>query len=118
MHPQHATRLYAAIAVLLLFALPARAQYARRSVNDPATGEVYHIEGTIGFWSPSADMAISSESLGIQGTLIDFKQDLGLEDDRFPEFHVTLRPSTKQKLRFQLIPIKYSMEGVKVPRQI
>jgi hypothetical protein len=105
-----AIRLYALAgltAALALVASPARAQYRPRPLNDPATGETYHIEGAAGWWLPKADMSIASESLGLVGTTIDFKQDLGLQDQRFPELHLVLRPATKHKFRFQYIPIKY-----------
>lgn len=75
---------------------------------DLPTGERFVIEGQIGLWSPSAEMEIASEGLGIVGTIINFKDDLGLEDDSFPEFHVTLRPARRHKLRFQYIPINFS----------
>ena len=105
-----AIRLYAfagLTAALVLVAAPARAQYQPRPLNDPATGETYHIEGAAGWWFPTADMSIASESLRLVGTTIDFKQDLGLQDQRFPELHLVLRPATKHKFRFQYIPIKY-----------
>jgi len=95
----------AAAAVLL--AGPAQAQYKPRPLNDPATGESYHIEGSASLWFPTASMVVSSESLGIKGTPIDFKSDLGLEDQRFSAFKLVLRPSTRNKFRFEFIPIEY-----------
>ena len=103
-------RLYAIAgltASLLGLAIPARAQYRPRPLNDPATGESYHIEVGAGFWRPTAKMVISSESLGIPGTPIDFKNDLGLSDKRFPEFQIVLRPAKRHKFRGEAIPIKY-----------
>jgi len=91
----------------LLQAAPARAQLQPRPLNDPATGETYHIEAAAGLWFPGATMSISSQSLGIQGSTIDFKNDLGLEDQHFPEVHLELRPATRHKFRFQYIPISY-----------
>jgi hypothetical protein len=57
-------------------------------------------------------MAISSESLGIVGSRIDFKKDLGLVDRSFGEVHLTLKPGRKHKLRFQYIPISYTQSNV------
>ena len=107
-----AVRLYAVLAGLLLTASPALAQFQPRPVSEPAVGENYHIEASAGFWSPTADMSISSESLGIVGSLIDFKTDLGLTDQRFPELHLVLRPARRHKFRFQYIPIQYTQENV------
>jgi hypothetical protein len=111
----HAIRLYtlaALIAATLGAATPVRAQYKPQPLNDPATGEKFHIEGGIAYWSPTADIVIASAGFGIVGTDIDFKRDLGLTDQRFPEFQVTLRPIRSQKLRFQYIPIKYDQSAV------
>src|SRR5258706_16199505 len=103
-----AIRLYGALLLGALFGVsPALAQFTPRPLNEPAVGEKYHIEGSAGFWNPTAEMTIASESLGIIGTNIDFKTDLGMQDQRFGELHAVLRPSEKQKVRFEYIPIKY-----------
>jgi len=105
-------RLYGALAVALLFvASPAAAQFTPRSLNDPATGEQFHIEGSAGFWVPSANMNIASERFGIVGSTIDFKNDLGLTDQRFSELGVVGRPARKHKLRFSYIPIEFLQES-------
>jgi hypothetical protein len=119
MFNRSAVRLYAALAaVLLLTSSPVLAQFKPRPVSDPATGETYHIEAAAGFWNPSADMSISSESLGIVGTTIDFKNDLGLMDSRFSELHLVLRPARKHKFRFQFIPIDYTQKGHTLSRTV
>ena len=46
------------------------------------------------------------------GSTIDFKKDLGLTDQRFPEVHLELRPTTRHKFRLQYIPIKYDQSAV------
>jgi len=105
-------RLYGALAVALLFvASPVAAQFTPRSLNDPATGEQFHVEGAAGFWAPSANMSISSEALGIVGSTVDFKKDLGLTDQKFGELHLVLRPARKHKLRLQYIPIEFLQES-------
>ena len=112
MNTRFVIRLYALAslaACFVLLASPARAQF-RRPFNDPATGEKYHIEAAAGLWFPTAEMSIASQSLGIVGTTIDFKKDLGLTDQRFPELHLELR-AARHKFRFQFIPIKYEQTG-------
>jgi hypothetical protein len=105
-------RLYGALtAALLLVASPAAAQFTPRTLNDPATGEQFHIEGAAGFWMPTADMSIASEALGIVGSTIDFKKDLGLTDQRLSELQAVLRPARKHKLRFAYIPIEYTQQN-------
>lgn len=101
-------RMYVCLAAMLVLpAATARAQYQPQSVSDPATGESYRIEGAIGIWFPTADIIVASEGLGIAGDQIDFKNDLGIADQHFPEFQVTLRATRRNKFRFQYIPIKY-----------
>jgi hypothetical protein len=100
---------WAAVAVALsCVAAPAAAQYQPRAVENPATGETYHIEGGFDFWFPTAEMSVSSEQLGIAGSLIDFKRDLGLADTRFRALDVQLRPARSHKFRLQYIPVNYT----------
>jgi hypothetical protein len=111
---KRAASIDAILAFVVWFALlptPARAQFQPRPLADPATGERYHIEAAAGFWFPSADMSIASQSLGIPGSTIDFKNDLGLTDQHFPEVHLELRPAIRHKFRLQYIPIKYDQTG-------
>src|SRR5688572_25748764 len=58
-------------------ATPAAAQYA--AGGDRATGETYRVEVGGYLWPPDPTVLITSESLGIIGTQIDFKEDLGIE---------------------------------------
>jgi hypothetical protein len=107
---KHAIRLYALAGftiALTLVASPARAQYQPRPLNDPATGEMFHVEGSVSWWRPGSNMSIASEGFGIPGTSIDFKNDLGLQDSTFPALSLVLRPARSHKFRFQYIPIKY-----------
>jgi hypothetical protein len=111
MYTRTAVRLFLLFfTALLTAATPARAQFTPRSLDEPASGEQFHIEGSAGFWIPSTKMTISSEALGIPGSNIDFKNDLGLTDQTFKELHVVLRPVRKHKLRFQYIPISFEQE--------
>ncbi len=105
------------LAAGLLLAAPASAQYQPRPLNDPATGEKYHIEGAASFWFPSADVALSSESLGIPGSLIDFKRDLGLTNPRLPALELVLRPARRHKFRLEFIPINFTQTAT-LPRAI
>jgi hypothetical protein len=103
-----------AAAALLATAASASAQYRPRPLNDPATGENYHIEGSVGYWFPSADLTVASSGsgflTGIGGTDINAQRDLGMDSNpRLPEFELVLRPAQRHKLRAQYIPI--SLEG-------
>jgi hypothetical protein len=93
----------------LLGAAPAEAQYgAKRSVSNRATGETYHVEGAITFWNPTPDIVIASEGLGQNGDPIDFVNTLGIEQSKFRQLKVVLRPATKHKFRFEYTPIHYT----------
>ncbi len=108
-------RLYLILTTILAgSAATASAQFQPRTLNDPATGERYHIEGSGSIWAPSATMGISSESLGIAGSTIDFKRDLGLKDQKFNDLQLVLRPGVKHKLRLQYLAIKYAQEATLV----
>jgi hypothetical protein len=103
-------RLYtwAGIAVLSLgVAAPARAQFRPRTISEPSIGETYHIEAEASLWTPTADMSIASESLGILGDTINLKRDLGMTDQRFPALALQLRPARRHKFRLHYVPIKY-----------
>jgi hypothetical protein len=89
-------------------ASPSAAQYRPRPLNDPATGERFHIEADASFWTPTADITFASEGLGIAGDLIDAKRDLGVTDQRFPALGLQLRPARRHHFRFQYLPIEYS----------
>jgi len=109
MNHSSAIRVYAAACVtaIVLAAAPAQAQFKPSPLNDPATGEDYHIEGGTALWFPSAQVAVASERFGIPGTRIDFKADLGLTDQTETQFRLVLKPSRRSKFRFEFIPIKY-----------
>src|SRR4051812_26763826 len=79
--------------------------------SDRATGENYHGEITGDLWNPTPEISISSESLGIVGSRIDFVNDLGVEQTRFRQLKVVLRPGTQHKLRFEYTPISYDAVG-------
>ena len=53
--------------MLLVLAAPAHAQYKPRPLNDPATGERYHIEAAADMWLPSTTATVSSEGAGHSG---------------------------------------------------
>jgi hypothetical protein len=108
------TRMYAAAGLvigIILSASPAHAQFQPRPLGDPATGEQYHIEAAAAFWFPTANMVVASERFGIQGTSINFKTDLGLQDKNLPDLRLVLSPSRPHKFRFEFIPIKYEQTG-------
>jgi hypothetical protein len=97
--------------VVGLTASTAQAQYAVKGPSDPATGERYHVEIGGFLWNPTPDIVISSESLGIVGSQIDFVNNLGIEKTRFKQLQVVLRPAKKHKLRFEYTPITYDAVG-------
>jgi hypothetical protein len=93
-------------------ASPAVAQYrplptASYAAADNPVGEPYHVEFAFNLWNPEPNIVIASESLGIPGTDIAVKADLGLEKKSTYEFRLVLRPGKKHKFRFNYIPLKY-----------
>jgi hypothetical protein len=98
--------------VLAVCVAPAEAQFQPRPLDDPATGEDYHIEGALGLWFPSTDIHVASEEFGIPGTIIDFKTDLGLQNKWHPAFRLVLRPARRHKFRFEFIPVHYESDAI------
>jgi hypothetical protein len=96
----------------LLAAIPASAQYGANRGSERATGETYHVEVGGYFWNPTPEIFITSESLGIIGSRIDFIDDLGIEKKKLTQMRVVARPGTKHKFRFEYTPIKYDGQDV------
>jgi hypothetical protein len=88
--------------------LPAAAQYGRPAVADPALGEQYHVELVLDFWRPTLDATVSSESLGLLGSDIDAKADLGYVDKTIREFRLVFRPARKHRFRIAYTPVHYT----------
>jgi len=79
-------------------------------------GEEYRAELRVGAWvtMPSTVMYSDTETrtsgtttTTVTGTNIDFKNDLGLKNQVFPEVHLTLKLAPKHKLLGEYIPIYY-----------
>ncbi|MGH9310534.1 MAG: hypothetical protein ACRD1U_14240 [Vicinamibacterales bacterium] len=102
----------------LLAAAPASAQYGAGGFSDPATGESYHVEIGGYLWNPTPTVLITSESLGIIGTQIDFIEDFQIEKATFRQLKVVLRPGRKHKFRFEYTPISYENESATLRRTI
>ena len=94
----------------MLAAAPAQAQYGSSRHSDLATGERYHVEVAGTIWDPTPDIVISSESLGILGSQVDFVNTLGVGKTSFKQLKLTLRPAKKHKFRFEYTPIHYTAQ--------
>ena len=109
------------VTLIALTAVPAQAQfYPGRGTSDRATGENYRVEVGGYFWNPNPDITIRSEALtqAKLGTTIDFVEDFGIEDERFRQLKVVLRPATKHKFRFEYTPISYEEPNATLRRTI
>jgi len=96
----------------LATAVSAHAQYRPRPLDDPSTGESFHIEADATWWPTSADITVQAAGggalTGLLGTNIDAKRDLGFTDQRFPMLNLQLRPARRHHFRLQYIPISYT----------
>jgi hypothetical protein len=113
--PRVLAGLFLAIVLLAASASPALAQYrplpaGSFSTSNNPVGEPYHVEFAVNFWTPTPDIMIASESLGIPGSDIDVQANLGIESQSTYEFRVVLRPGRKHKFRFNYIPQKYEAD--------
>ena len=96
-------------------AVPAAAQYRPLPTSGYGSGanpkgEPYHVEFGFNSWNPEPNIVIESESLGIAGTNINVKADLGVERTRTYELNLVLRPAKKHKFRFNYIPQNYEAD--------
>jgi hypothetical protein len=98
-------------AAMTAAAVPASAQFKPRPIGEPAVGEKYHIEAAAAYWAPTADIVVASAGFQIPGSQINFKNDLGLTDQKFPALSLQLRPARKHKFRLQYVPIKYEQSS-------
>ena len=93
------------LAAALVALLPQRAQ------SQSVAAESYRLEALVRFWPTTANVVLSSDVADIPGTRIDFKRDLGLTDQSFPEIQVVLHPGRRHKFRLQYIPIRFDSTG-------
>ncbi|HSC26704.1 MAG TPA: hypothetical protein VLD67_05495 [Vicinamibacterales bacterium] len=105
------TRVAALVVLCMLAAGSASAQYTFGG-SGRATGENYHVELSGFFWNPTPELFVTSESLQIIGSRIDFNEDLGIETKRMTQMRVVGRPATRHKFRFEYTPIKYSSRSI------
>ena len=75
-------------------------------------GEDYTVELSGGLWAPDAVIVASSEQFGILGSDINFGDDLGMGQQRHPEFRLAFKPGRRHKLRVSLVPIEYRQHSV------
>jgi hypothetical protein len=103
------TRIRCAVALtLLLAATSAEAQFAAGRESAPA--EDFHVELSLMFWQPDPELTLTTGDVNV-GT-VDFVQEFGIDNERFREFRVTLKPARKHKIRFAYVPIKYDQDAV------
>jgi len=79
------------------------------SARAQSSPETFHLEAAAMFWKPTPEVVVSSGALS---TPIDFVNQFSIENKRFTEFRLVLKPGRKHKLRFSTVPIKYSGSAV------
>jgi len=100
----------AAFVVLTGLAGTASAQSGYGST--PAVGEKYVLEIAGGLWNPNPELVVSSSSLGIAGSDVDFVRDLGAEKQTLKEFRATLKLGRRNKFFVRYTPMEYVQESV------
>jgi hypothetical protein len=101
------------LATLAVFsATPVSAQYQRYRPAAGASAETWHMEFSFGTWQPAPDLKISGAIGDVAGTVIDAKNDLGVQAKLLERYSLMLRPSKKFKFRFGYAPAAYSANVV------
>jgi hypothetical protein len=93
------------------------AQSTASQAPELPAAEQYVVEGSFGYWRPAANIALSSDALGVPGTHIDLRNELGLRDEAFAELQLTWHPKLRHRFRFQYIPIQFDSTAA-VPRDL
>ncbi len=105
-----------ALACLLLGALagarPATAQRSPASTDFPV-GELHRIELLGSRWPPAQDLTVAHRGSGASGTTVGATEDAGAPVPRFTDLRVRLRPSRRQRVHFDYLPVRY--EAVTAP---
>jgi hypothetical protein len=77
-----------------------------------ATGETYHAEFSVHYWSAAPSLVFTVQSIDIPGSTIDGVRDLGFETERPRNLQFVVRPAKKHKFSFSYVPIKYTGDTV------
>jgi hypothetical protein len=80
---------------------------APSSAGTDEGAEAYHAEIAVGVWNAFPDVVISSGTLGIEGSDIDFVGDFGLIRKRLPQLRVALKPASRHKIRIGYVPTSF-----------
>ena len=97
------------LATVIALVPTAYAQAPSSARTDERT-EAYRAEIAVGLWNASPDVVISSGTLGIEGSDIDFVGDLGLIRKRLPQLRVVLKPASRHKIRIGYVPTSFEAE--------
>ena len=100
----------AALACLLLGALacaqPARAQLSPAPTDFPV-GELHRIELLGSLWPPAQDLTVAHRGSGASGTTTGAAGDTRAPVPRFMDLRVRLRPSRRQRVHLDYLPVRY-----------
>ena len=106
-------RFIAGIVTLLSIALlahPAAAQDA-----PPFPGEAFRAEFVTTWWQPDPSLTIQTGELTGAGIAdFDFAEEFSLDNRRFTEFRLVLKPAARHKLRFGYVPMRYDQAATLV----
>jgi len=105
------------VLVLLAWGVGISAASAQTS-REIVPGEDFHVEFGVLWWRPSPDLMIQTGQLASVGINdFEFAREFGIEDKRFSDFRVVLKPARKHKFRVGYVPIRYEQSAV-LQRQI
>jgi hypothetical protein len=104
--------LYAGLLSLLLAGPCAAQTPPDHHATSPGLGEHYWIEGTVTFWKPGLEGAVSSDRLGLIGSRVDFISDLGFENTGHQDVRLVLHPAKKHKVRFQYSHLTFGGDSI------
>ncbi len=98
------------LAIAMTVVPRANAQALGPAAPSDERSEAYRAEIAVGLWNASPDVVISSGTLGIEASDIDFVGDLGLLRKRLPQVRVVLKPAPRHKIRVGYVPTSFEAE--------
>jgi hypothetical protein len=96
------------VAALVVFsAASASAQY---QPYRPSAGssDSWHVEFALGTWQPPPALTVTVGTGSLAGTVIDVKNDLGVQSKLIQQYSLVLKPTKRFKFRFGYEPSSYS----------
>jgi hypothetical protein len=106
------------VVIALVSTLVSARADAQFRAADPAPGETFTVELGLMLWTPTPKLGVQTDGLAALGVPhVDLAEAFALDDTRFTEFRIVLKPGRKHKLRIARVSFSYDQQGT-APRPL